>query len=397
MLRLVASAWFAFVCVLPLAAQETAHRSFVLPLKDGRYYSLRDYCKASNASFNTGYPLDKIPDEEREITPVERVAVRALLGDRVRITADKLIIQVDDAQQPEARREQRQKVSNILGLKLDAWPPGKGLDVPADFRAGKRTFLFIHGLASDIDDTFGGFLPECREKGIQCLTFEYPNQGPIVEAAERLRSDLRKLERDHPGPKLSIIAHSMGGLVARYILEVGDPPTCVTDLATLGTPHHGSRLANHFELFHFARTLLADKEERRVRLSEGLGEAAIDLRPGSEFFKKLDAAGLNRRVRYHVVIGDKGAIRAGDLSKLEEKFAVAIRRRSLRAEEEQRLIAAFSNLHEIESVKGDGAVTTESASLRGAFRQRTYPLTHVGLVLGGSENPVFRDLLADLP
>ncbi|MBX9678692.1 MAG: hypothetical protein K2X38_07995 [Gemmataceae bacterium] len=386
-----------FACVLPLGAQEPPHKSFVLPLKDGRYYSLHDYCKASNAIFGTGYPLDKIPDEEREITPVERLAVQALLGNRVRITANQLVIQFEDAQDPETRREQRQKVGKILGLKLDAWPHGKGLDVPANFKAGKRTFLFIHGLASDIDDTFGGFIPECREKGIQCLTFEYPNQGPIIEAAERLRSDLRKLERDHPGLKLSIIAHSMGGLVSRYMLEVGEPPASVTDLATLGTPHHGSRLANHFELFHFARTLLADSTERRIRLSEGLGEAAIDLRPGSNFFEKLDAAGLNRRVRYHVVIGDKGAVRAGELARWEEKFAAAIRRRSLRVEEEQRLIAAFSNLDELESGKGDGAVSTASASLRGAYRQRTYPLTHVGLVLGGSENPVFRDLLADLP
>lgn len=386
-----------FACILPAFSQDTPRKAFVLPLKEGRYYSLLDYCKASNAILGTGYPLDKIPDEEREITPAERLAVQALLGNRVRITADRLIIQFEDAQDLETRREQRLKVGKILGLKLDAWPQGKGLDVPAEFRAGKRTFLFIHGLASDIDDTFGGFIPECREKGIQCLTFEYPNQGPIIEAAERLRSDLRKLERDHPGIKLSIIAHSMGGLVSRYMLEVGEPPTCVTDLATLGTPHHGSRLANHFELFHFARTLLADSTERRIRLSEGLGEAALDLRPGSDFFKKLDAAGLNRRVRYHVIIGDKGAVRAGELSRWEEKFAAAIRRRSLRVEEEQRLIAAFSNLDELESGKGDGAVTTASASLRGAYRQRTYPLTHVGLVLGGSENPVFRDLLAELP
>jgi pimeloyl-ACP methyl ester carboxylesterase len=387
----------ALAFIGPASAQGTSQKTFVLPLKEGRFYSLHDYCKASNAVFGTGYPLDKIPDEEREITPAERLAVKALLGDRIRIADDRLVIQVEDEQHLETRREQRRKVSRILGLKLDEWPAGKGLEVPAGFRPGKRTFLFIHGLASDIDDTFGGFLPECREKGIQCLTFEYPNQGPIVEAAERLRSDLRKLERDYPGVELSIIAHSMGGSVARYMLEVGDPPRCVTDLATLGTPHHGSRLANHFELFHFARTLLADQAERRVRLTEGIGEAAVDLRPGSDFFKKLDAAGLNRRVRYHVIIGNKGAIRAGDLAQLEEKFAVAIRRRSLRVEEEQRLIAAFSHLHELESGKGDGAVTTESASLRGAYRQRTYPLTHVGLVLGGSENPVFRDLLADLP
>jgi len=47
------------------------------------------------------------------------------------------------------------------------------------------------------------------------------------------------------GKKFYIIAHSMGGLVARrYIYKY---PNVVKGLVTLGTPHHGSPLADNFE------------------------------------------------------------------------------------------------------------------------------------------------------
>lgn len=44
-------------------------------------------------------------------------------------------------------------------------------------------------------------------------------------------------------PKVIIVAHSMGGLVARaYVREHG--PGCVAHIFTMGTPHHGTSLAN---------------------------------------------------------------------------------------------------------------------------------------------------------
>ena len=76
----------------------------------------------------------------------------------------------------------------------------------------------------------------------KALVFDYPNDGPIAWSGDRLSDDLKALSAPNPGLRMVIVAHSMGGLVSRYCLETpGKQPSCVTDLFTLGTPHHGRR------------------------------------------------------------------------------------------------------------------------------------------------------------
>jgi len=64
----------------------------------------------------------------------------------------------------------------------------------------------------------------------------------VEKQAEYMHGMVQKLQSDHAlGPKFSIIAHGMGGLVSRcYIYKY---PGTVSGLVTIGTPHHGSPLA----------------------------------------------------------------------------------------------------------------------------------------------------------
>ena len=68
----------------------------------------------------------------------------------------------------------------------------------------------------------------------------------IEVQARLLQKKIEILQRDKKlGKKFNIIAHSMGGLVARrYIYKC---PHVVKGLVTLGTPHHGSPLADSFK------------------------------------------------------------------------------------------------------------------------------------------------------
>lgn len=72
----------------------------------------------------------------------------------------------------------------------------------------------------------------------------------VEEQARRMAEKIEVLKRDHGlSPQFSIIAHSMGGLVSRqYIYE---HPHTVAGLVTLGTPHHGSPLAEDFDWIGF--------------------------------------------------------------------------------------------------------------------------------------------------
>ncbi len=71
-----------------------------------------------------------------------------------------------------------------------------------------------------------------------------PSLNPIGSVAERGDQLAREIERLPlgPGEQIHVIAHSMGGLDARHAIgKVGDR---VAGLATIGTPHRGSPVAD---------------------------------------------------------------------------------------------------------------------------------------------------------
>jgi Peptidase family M23/Palmitoyl protein thioesterase len=73
--------------------------------------------------------------------------------------------------------------------------------------------------------------------------------GDLREAALRLDSLLQRIAREHPGSRVDILAHSQGGLVARYYLETAARewdslrPT-VDHLVTFSAPHQGAPIAD---------------------------------------------------------------------------------------------------------------------------------------------------------
>ncbi len=104
-----------------------------------------------------------------------------------------------------------------------------------------RTLVFVHGLAANRS----GFLPMrgyLRALGYsRQLAFNYRSAGSIEKVAVGFK---RALETQVQGGRIDVIAHSMGGLVARtYIQQLGGERR-VDRLVTLGTPHHGTHAAN---------------------------------------------------------------------------------------------------------------------------------------------------------
>lgn len=69
-----------------------------------------------------------------------------------------------------------------------------------------------------------------------------PPLGNIGSHAESVAKEIRQLRRDCGGSRVAIIAHSMGGLVARDVLRVLGSDD-ISQIVTLGSPHHGSSLA----------------------------------------------------------------------------------------------------------------------------------------------------------
>ena len=74
------------------------------------------------------------------------------------------------------------------------------------------------------------------------LLWQY-NTKSITKQAEFLYAKMEKVCKNHNIEKFHIIGHSMGGLVARHYIQGHGGDQRVKSLITLGSPHHGERLA----------------------------------------------------------------------------------------------------------------------------------------------------------
>ena len=112
--------------------------------------------------------------------------------------------------------------------------------------------------------------------GYEVLNTSYASTaGTIEEHAELLRSEIEaRLAQQDPRPlALSLVGHSMGGLVIRWYLQ--QPAARRADrVVFLGTPQHGAILCDLRRDWWLFRVLMGDR-------------AAPQLSPGSEFLKKL--------------------------------------------------------------------------------------------------------------
>lgn len=123
--------------------------------------------------------------------------------------------------------------------------------------------IFIHGLCGDAKATWTNatthfVFPEelardfsSENQPAYIMSFDYVTrlqEGPsILSIADQLEFEISELLKKRPYRTLRIVAHSMGGLVAReYILRSqtrAHPQLRVTNLVLLGTPNNGSELA----------------------------------------------------------------------------------------------------------------------------------------------------------
>lgn len=119
----------------------------------------------------------------------------------------------------------------------------------------KNPIVLAHGLMGfDEWRLLGPYLPGIHywrgiteafaRNGIECITTAVPRTGSIQERAEKLMDEIATKAR---GRHVNIVAHSMGGLDARYLISRLCPPPSafvVRSLTTVATPHRGSFVAD---------------------------------------------------------------------------------------------------------------------------------------------------------
>ena len=128
---------------------------------------------------------------------------------------------------------------NLSGLS----PEQRGL-FHFDVAAAETPILLVHGII-DNHVIFTVMERSLRRRGFQTLSaYDYGLlTHNIPRAAERFGEAVQKLSAATGYERIHVIGHSLGGLIARYYVQLLGGDSHVHTLVTLGTPHQGTRLA----------------------------------------------------------------------------------------------------------------------------------------------------------
>lgn len=260
------------------------------------------------------------------------------------------------------------------GLKLDdQWAAA-----PAD----KNLVIVIHGLDSS-PEKCEALMAAIRKADFPCGALRYPNNQPIDASARLLSGELKRLAKEHPERGVSLVTSSMGGLVARAVVEDASlDPGNVRQLVMIVPPNHGSALAR----FEFALDLWShlgsEARQKEAKLfyamiEDGMGEAGGDLLPGSPFLKKLNARPRNPKVRYSILLGTAGPLVPEDLQKLRKAIKDAGEKSRWIRFFGARVHGWLEDMDEVLDGKGDGCVSLARGRLEGVDDIVVFIVTHL--------------------
>lgn len=188
--------------------------------------------------------------------------------------------------------------------------------------AAKNILLLIHGLIGDTKHIAQGI----RNGGLHrnfdlVLAYDYENLNtPIGETADDLKAKLAEVGLiDGDGKRLTILAHSMGGLVSRSFIEQGRGDKVADHLVMCGTPNHGSpfgkiddarKILNLLTVIsmNFVPALVPFSGPFLMLLNrtKNVTRSLEQMDPDSQFLKRLNNSD-DPGIPYTVLAGDVGA------------------------------------------------------------------------------------------
>ncbi|MCI8435502.1 MAG: hypothetical protein HFK10_06090 [Clostridia bacterium] len=107
--------------------------------------------------------------------------------------------------------------------------------------------ILVHGvLLKDFKffKAFGRIEKILKNAGFKVYTAKTDGFGTVETNAGQLRAFVNDIRQREGAEKVNLIAHSKGGLDARYMIEHLDMADAVASLTTLCTPHRGSPIAS---------------------------------------------------------------------------------------------------------------------------------------------------------
>lgn len=190
--------------------------------------------------------------------------------------------------------------------------------------AGKsRVLLLLHGFTGDARNLIQGVFEnsDIHQQFDAVLAFLYENLGTSNRDTAK---DLQRMLRDCgvTNKSITVIGHSMGGLVARWWVEREGGDALVKKLIQVGTPNGGTEITELRDKFSNLLTLgfngmpaLEPYKSVFAFIGRGIDKTLFktigELQPGSEFLSELNKSAAPENIPYYLIAGDTSRIEAG--------------------------------------------------------------------------------------
>lgn len=165
---------------------------------------------------------------------------------------------------------------------------GGGLYCINPFDNNKIPILFIHGMIGH-PANFSKIIEHIDQDKFQILVYYYPTGANLNYTIDALKSKFDLLRQIYHYKKLYIIAHSMGGLVARGFINIYNTKLPIPIFISLATPWNGQKFAQ-----------LGGVSVGKIVPAFG------NLYPGSAFQKKLYLNPLSKNIEHYLFFGYRG-------------------------------------------------------------------------------------------
>lgn len=171
-------------------------------------------------------------------------------------------------------------------------PPGMSAVVPGN--VAKTPVLFVHGINTGFDNCWENVPELVNSSTYECWRFEYPHDSAIDKNAHLLGLAVdRVLHGGIPGhtgysaDRIALVAHSMGGLVARQYIQSAEyfHRGAVSKLLMFGTPNHGSYSSYRSRYDRDFLTVGSDG----LNINDPAAPAHEMMTPGSQYLTNLNA------------------------------------------------------------------------------------------------------------
>lgn len=310
----------------------------------------------------------------------------------IRIERDELVIQVDlDAVRAAGVVDWRARIRALAErvIREASIQQQYGMRRRASYRANdpaRPTVVLIHGMNAS-SSVFIHMVPLLEQAGYGVLLYDYPDNRDLDATCPRFVEEwkaARAATRDTR--PWAVLAHSMGAMLARWYVEGDEYSGDVSRLILLGPPNEGSPLAKAQSVFQWLQGVELAQGAQVGALSaysEGLGEAAADLMPGSVFLRSLNARPRRAGVEYHILAGDVGFITKAQRVELETRLAGMRRLAGVFGKLATVAVSDLpAQLDALADGTGDGVVPISSTKLAGVHDHVVIGENHVALIRG---------------